>query len=289
MKVQSMIQFGKELNEITHDNKNDIEEVNDKLDIIIEKLKICSNDKDESPSLLPPEANEVVNIIKSAKNILELHGSGITFFPGETEGLVRCDDCFMVHCQNDPSLSGKDPFFVHHKNSSSCAGNSLALGTFIESSRKQELIEGHNQSWYRFKKMLVDHISCSNKRNGGDKHYQAIIERKKRTVREKALTRVVSNQLKCALSVVKMKSAALHYEHMLSLLHSCGSEIGNIGHGRKQLNGMITAFQAYLYTKINKVLRTPLPSTTIPPHFCTTSDKSTPLRTTNHAVMVLVM
>ena len=99
----------------------------------------------------------------------------------------------------------------------------------------------------------------------------------------------MSNQLKCALGVVKMKSAALHYEHLIALLHSCGADIGNIGHGRKQLNEMMKAYHAYLKKKINKVLTAPLPSTGIPPHFCTTSDKSTPLRTTNHAIMVLTM
>ena len=40
--------------------------------------------------------------------------------------------------------------------------------------------------------------------------------------------------------------------------------------------------------KVNKLLTTPLPCTTFPPHFSCTSDKSTPGRTTNHAIMILV-
>ena len=50
---------------------------------------------------------------------------------------------------------------------------------------------------------------------------------------------------------------------------------------------LIKAFQAYIHMKIKKVLSTS--STGIPPHFTMASDKSIPLRVSNHAIMVLVM
>ena len=89
--------------------------------------------------------------------------------------------------------------------------------------------------------------------------------------------------------MVKMKSAAMGYEDIIGLLHSCSATVGNMGHGRNQVNQMLNAFQVYLYKKLRKHLRTPLASTGISPHFSTISDKSTPSRCTNHAVMIVLM
>ena len=120
-------------------------------------------------------------------------------------------------------------------------------------------------------------------------HYQALASKRQRDIRNKALINIVCNQLKSALTIIKTKSASLHYEHIIALLSSCGSSVGNLGHGRKQVNSMLKAFQTYIYKKIAEILSTPLLSTGLPPHFCTTSDKSTPLRISNHAIMILVM
>nr|XP_039253066.1 uncharacterized protein LOC120330255 [Styela clava] len=79
---------------------------------------------------------------------------------------------------------------------------------------------------------------------------------------------------------------------MVSLLYSCGVDVGNIGHGRKIFNDLIHSFQCYALRALNKILLKNLPSTGLPPpppHFASTSDKSTPGRTTNQAVMILTM
>ena len=76
---------------------------------------------------------------------------------------------------------------------------------------------------------------------------------------------------------------------MIGLLYSCCANVGNLGHGRNQVNEMTKAFQAYLLQKLNRLLTQPLPSNGLPPHFSTASDKSTPIRVTNHAIMVVVM
>lgn len=268
-------------------NGHSLKEINDKLDFLMEKMSISATSSNEKEKVETP--SEAFTILKRANNILDLEGSGLVFFPGEMEGMVRCDICFTMHCENDPRLVGKDPFFLSHSNSTSCAGNTLALGLMISSSKKDLYVEGHNQSWYRLKKMLLDHISCATRAHGGDQHYQAIVAKKQRDARERTLTRVVCNQLKTALTVVKVKSGALHYEDLISLLKSCGSSVGNLGHSRKQVNPMIKAFQAYLYKRTNSILTTPLVSTGLRPHFCTTSDKSTPIKVSNHAIMVLTV
>ena len=119
--------------------------------------------------------------------------------------------------------------------------------------------------------------------------YKALLPRKEETKNDKTILNVVSNQLKAALTIVKIKSAALHYEDLIGLLHSTGSNVGNLGHSRAQVNPMLMVFQAYVLKKLNALLNQLLPSTGLPPHFSTASDKSTPIRMTNHAVMVVLM
>ena len=100
----------------------------------------------------PTEAREAVNVLKSARNILGVSGSGITCFPVDDEGMVRCDVCFALFLENDPTLTGKDPFFICHTNTSSAAGNSLVMGLNIPASKKEKYAQGHNQELYRFQK-----------------------------------------------------------------------------------------------------------------------------------------
>ena len=135
----------------------------------------------------------------------------------------------------------------------------------------------------------MDHVSCTSTKHGGNQHLQGVIAKKRRDKRNATILNVVCSQLKAALTIVKIKSASLHYEDLIGLLDSCGSKIGNLGHSRTQVNPMIKAFQAYLLKKLNNLLTQRLPSTGIPPHFSTASDKSTPIRTTNHAIMVVLM
>ena len=126
-------------------------------------------------------------------------------------------------------------------------------------------------------------MSCTSSKQGGNQHLQGIVAKKRRDKRNKAILNVVCNQLKTPLT------AALHYEDLIGLLHSCGSCVGNLGYSRTQVNPMLMAFQAYLLNKLNTLLGQPLPSTGIPPHFSTASVKSTPIRTTNHAIMIVLM
>ena len=176
-----------------------------------------------------------------------------------------------------------------HTNTPTAGGNTLARDLIVDADKKQKLIEGHNEVWYRFKKTLLDHVSCGSRKCGGDQHYQGIIAKKHRIARRNGIMGVTTNLLKCCLIVVKIKSAALHYEDLVSLLQSTGSAVGNLGQGRKQVNGMVKAFQVYMYKKLHQILTTPLANTGLPPHFATTSDKSTPIKVSNHAIMILTV
>lgn len=54
------------------------------------------------------------------------------------------------------------------------------------------------------------------------------------------------------------------------------------------MNDILAVFHAHLLEKTRQLLLTPLPSTGLCPHFSTTSDKSTPSRQSNHAIMIIV-
>ena len=277
-----------EVKKKTNVKDDDLYSINHKLDMLLEKMTISSQLTTEENL---PEAVESLNIIKKASDIAGIYGSGISFFQGNGNqgGVVRCDVCFDTECDLDPSLASKDPFFLGHTNAASYGGKSLALGIIVLKEKMLNYIEGHHQDWYRFKITLLDHVSCTSSKHGGSQHLQGVIAKKRRDKKDKTILNVVSNQLKAALTIVKIKSAALHYEDLIGLLHSTGSNVGNLGHSRAQVNPMLMVFQAYVLKKLNALLNQLLPSTGLPPHLSTASDKSTPIRTTNHAVMVVLM
>ena len=172
-------------------------------------------------------------------------------------------------CENQPSLRKIDPCStdtsVAHREVN--AGNTFSTGIALNKDKVEALVLGHNQTWYNYKRMILDHVECSTTRNWGLSHYRALVAQKQISKIYEKLKLVMSNQLHAALTVVKTKTASLHYENMIGLLSSCGSEVGNLGHGKKQMKAMVTG---------------------IPPHFSTTSDKSTPAHISNHAVMIMV-
>jgi hypothetical protein len=100
---------------------------------------------------------------------------------------------------------------------------------------------------------------------------------------------VTENLVKVALNTVQTKCAAQHYETNISCHISTGSDMGNIGHGRKQFVDILRASEIWLDSKAAKFLSTPLVSTSLPPHFYVSADKSTVHRVTNQAIVVCPM
>ena len=194
----------------------DLYSINHKLGMLLEMMAISSQLTTEENL---PEAVESLNIIKKASDIAGIYGSGISFFQGNGNqgGVVCCDVCFDTDCDLDPSLASKDSFFLGHTNAASYGGKSLALELIASKEKMLNYIEGHHRDWYRFTKTLLDHISCTPSKHGGSQHLQGIIAKKKRDKKDKTILNVVSNQLKAALTIVKIKSAALYYEDLIGL------------------------------------------------------------------------
>ncbi len=105
-------------------------------------------------------------------------------------------------------------------------------GIQYDKSKTDLLLQGSNQIWYHFKQVLKEHVNCSSKRSGGQMHLKAkqfAVSMKKK---ETECINTNANVVAAALETCKMKSAALSFESLLALVSFCGSEIGNIGHGR---------------------------------------------------------
>ena len=100
---------------------------------------------------------------------------------------------------------------------------------------------------------------------------------------------VTKNLVRVAISVLKSKCAARHFEMHVAAHVSTGSDMGEIGHGRKQFNEILRAVELYLDSEIEKYLLTPLKNTLLPPHFCGMADKSTVHRVTNQCVAITAM
>lgn len=99
----------------------------------------------------------------------------------------------------------------------------------------------------------------------------------------------MQNLVSIALMVVKTKSAALHYETLVASHAFTGSDVGELGHGRKQFSDILRAAEVWCDKQVATFLSTPLASTELPPHYYATADKSTPNRISNQAVMVCPM
>ncbi len=105
--------------------------------------------------------------------------------------------------------------------------------------------------------------------------------------RKRRCITVTENIVCVAFNVIEMKTAAQHFERSIACHVATDSDMGDVGHSRKQFNSIMEAAEIYLITK--QYLLTPLVSTGLPPHFFVTGDKSTVNRVTNQAVMLGVM
>ena len=130
--------------------------------------------------------------------------------------------------------------------------------------------------------MLLDHLSGKESKTHRDAiHYHHLLK----PVRTRE-SLVVKNQLRAALTVVKTKSAVLHYETHIAQLFAAGADVGDYGHSRHIFVPMLKAACAYIDKEVSKFMSTPLLNTGMPPHFYATGDKSTNHRTTSQVTLI---
>jgi len=160
--------------------------------------------------------------------------------------------------------------------------NSLSTG-LTKSKSEMEAMKTNSQKFAHFKQIVKDHFTGKSKL-----HLRALQSYLKSKGFSKSRFDIAGlNQLRTALTVVKTKSAMMHYETLLSFGQQIGGEVGDIGMSRKRMPEILQHIDTYLDEECSKVLRQPLKSTGMPPHFFISVDKSTPRRETNQALLLL--
>ena len=104
--------------------------------------------------------------------------------------------------------------------------------------------------------------------------------------RKDRAVKATENIVLVALKLIETKTAAHHYETSIACHIATGSYMGEMSHGRKQMNEIMRAAEIHVDRSIREFPLTPLPSTHLPPHFYVSCDKSTIHRVTNQAIML---
>lgn len=94
------------------------------------------------------------------------------------------------------------------------------------------------------------------------------------------------NIIRVAFNIIEMKTAVHHFENYIACRVATGSDMGDMGHGRKQFNEIMRAAEIFIDKETRKFLIKPMDCTGLPPHFYVTADKATVNRYTNQAVML---
>jgi hypothetical protein len=244
-----------------------------KLDVAAVKREVVKDSKDE---LYDNDAAVIHNHMKKwrdVKNLVDLCNEvpELELFSGDKGegGIVRCKTC-MADQKQHPSSSNA----------------SLCTGMLLPPEKLQLLLDGDGEVWAHFKSKVINHMACA---TDGATHFKAKqrLAAKNKILEEQAS--IAQTFMLAAITTIKTKSAALHYETNICLAHMVGGQIGGLGHGRKQFNEVLKTMEVVIDRKSAAYLQAPLLNTGFPPHFWVTVDKATVNRMTNQSVMVAVI
>ena len=148
----------------------------------------------------------------------------------------------------------------------------------------QLLIKGYNTMWYLRKNSCIEHLCLIG--TGSNVHKKAMDEYNRHLLVEKQSLTAAKNVFRSVIVDLKLGAAGQHVEMLISFSALCSVNVSSIGHGRKNFKDILNCLEDTVNGKITK-LSSPLPSTTVPPHYWAMVDKSTPRRTTNQATLIV--
>ena len=252
----------------------------EKIQSDINEMKIMISSLSLTKGALNPKEIEfkggvVAESLKNVKNLLEIDHQDILIEGMENGYKVTCIPCQQYREAHSKVLKV------------TTSSSTWATGFFYDKEKSDLLISGGNQTWYRFKKSMIEHLSCDAKRSAGQAHFQSSKFQLKQRKKENALVKINTNVVSAAIHICKSKSSALSFESQIALLSFCGAEVGNICHGRNNFNEIVHAAYEYIIIQTKDYLHTPLKSTGLPPHVSVAVDKSTPHRDTNQAIVLI--
>uniref|UniRef100_A0A1I8GFG7 DUF4371 domain-containing protein n=1 Tax=Macrostomum lignano TaxID=282301 RepID=A0A1I8GFG7_9PLAT len=249
-----------------NDNENEIEEVHEVLPVDKEYEKIS-------------QTENMAQLLKSPSIGIEAIGEDF---------IVYCKCCFDVLSKAQPmptnySVADAFRFLNPGLGPNSISKGKFCSGRLVKAAEMKELHESPT-AFSKFRYSVKSHFSGVN----GMGHAKA----KKKVDNDKGrLTRnqkVVRNLVRSAAYHIESACAAMHYELTIVLLSESGAEVGNIGHGFQFGRQLWDLLEFCVDRDASRFMREPLPSTGLPPMMCLTCDKSTPTRTTNQAVLILL-
>jgi hypothetical protein len=144
-------------------------------------------------------------------------------------------------------------------------------------------MNGEGEYWRKLKSSILQHMICA---EDGQTHFKALTAQSEERNLRKIHYEAAETMLKSALTAVKAKSAAIHFEEQIAFAFSVGAQIGQCGHSRKLVPDMVKCLLAVINDKTRAALTSCLPSTGLPPHYYMAVDKATVNKRTNQGVII---
>lgn len=227
---------------------------------------------------------------KKVKNIVELvsHVEDLALYPmskddasGFIKGggaILRCETCFALYKDRAGKLT---PSKAAHKLASDCS--SICTGKYLSPDRMENAMSGQGEYWRKMKSSILQHMICA---EDGQTHFKALTMLSEERNLKKIHYQAAETLLKSALTAVKAKSAAIHYEDQIAFAFSIGAQVGQCGHSRKLIPDMVKCLLASIHEKTKAELSKCLPSTGFPPHYYMAVDKATVNKRSNQGVII---
>ena len=180
------------------------------------------------------QSKEIPQVTSNAANLTEFVEQYPDFeILGESPcKILRCRACFLF--LNSASSAAMKP--------SGSANGCLSLGLQLSDEKMVKLVSGNCDLWWHQKAKLLEHLS-------GDTHQKAMLHAKSLENILKREVKVVKNQLRTALGIVKSKTAAVHYGERIAELFLAGGDVGDYGHSRKLFPDMLSVMTSYIDQK----------------------------------------
>ena len=136
---------------------------------------------------------------------------------------LRCDACnyFMY------SVDGREYQFWMKR------ADTFPNGLKVQPVDEDKLFNGEGREWIHWKSKLKKHFEGSD--SFGDSHSKAVIALNAKSQEDSRLLAINKRFIITCLEVIKSKSAALHFETLLSSLQASGVDIGNKQHSPKAI------------------------------------------------------
>ena len=207
-----------------HQDSNITKTPDNKLDIIIEKLdqlelKVNQN-FDKNQNIITDTIDNRNKNFDSVENL-----EGFKKFNITTESIspeyysVTCESCAKYLLEDNDAKKKK------------IFSNTLATGIVMSKDKYGCVALGNKnsqatrQTWYNFKKTIIEHLK-SQFHNNNQRREVSELEKISR------YNKVIGNLIKCCIQMVKTKTSEHFYTSWLSIIESCGADIGDIGHSK---------------------------------------------------------